>query len=732
MVVANQEPDRSFPIHRGQMLTHSLAAQAIVRKSRPLLVMPRRANSARFLRDARGALLIGLAYYLTARLSLEVALVDQNVTPIWPPAGIAIVAMLRYGRRIWPAIALAAFAVNASISPGLLTAAAIALGNTLAPGMGAWLLRKVDFRSELDRTRDAVALVGLGALASTVISATVGTTSLVASGAVPVGAFAATWLVRWMGDAMGVLVFAPILLLLARQVPRGGSGPSWRWRFEVLAIFVLLCLACVVGFWTPLRLEYLVFPLLAWIAWHFGQRGAAPALLFVSCNAVWAAVAGSGPFANGDLLERMVTLQVFTATATLTSLVLAALLTGRNDAIAAILRVGSELEERVRERTEELVEVQQIAHLGSWQWDISADVVTWSDELRRIFGVPSSEQMSYETYMERVHPKDRTRARGIVEAAYTGGAPFSFDHRIVRPDGAVRILHGRGRVVLDEGGVPIRMVGTAQDITERREAEEQRDRVQEEIRLALAREQEIAVQLRRASEMKDTFLRTVSHDLRTPLSVIVWLAQALGQDGLDLSDTEPRELLRRIEKHAQGLDRLVVDLLDLDRLSQGGAELVREPADLGALVQRMVERSDLADERPVRVEAEAVLASIDSPKVERIVENLLANLGRHTPAGSPVSISVSAESGGAAIVVEDSGPGVPDEFREAIFEPFQRGIPGRGSQGVGVGLSLVRQLARLHGGNAWVEDGPGGGASFRVWLPAAAAAEHASSGTPTY
>jgi PAS domain S-box-containing protein len=691
--------------------------------------MPRRPNTARFLRDVRRFLLIGLAYYVTAKLSLEVALVDQNVTLIWPPTGIAIVAMLRYGRRSWPAIAAAAFAVNASISPGLLAAAAIAFGSTLAPAVGTWLLRKVSFRRELDRTRDAVALVGLGGLVAMMISATVGTATLVASGAEPAGPVVRNWLVWWAGDATGVLVFAPIVLMLERPMPRVPS--SWRRRFEALAIFALLLLVCFTAFWTPVRLVYLVFPLLAWIAWRFGQRGAAPALLLVSCSAVWASVAGSGPFARGDLLERMLTLQVFNATAAITSFVLAAMLMERNDAIAAILRAGSELEERVRDRTEELVEAQAIAHLGSWQWDIPADIVSWSDELRRIFGVPPSAQMTFETYLDRLHPDDRDRVRGIVEGAFADGAPFSFDHRIVRPDGFVRIIHGRGRVVLDPDGSPIKMMGTAQDVTERREAEEQRDRVQEEIRRALEREQEIAVQLRRASEVKDTFLRTVSHDLRTPLSVIVWLAQALGQEGLDLAGAEPRELLRRIEKQARELDKLVVDLLDLDRLSQGASELTREPTDLGALVRRMVERSDLADERPVRVEARSVLASIDPPKVERIVENLLANLDRHTPAGSPVSIRVWEESGGASIVVEDSGPGVPDGFREVIFEPFQQGIPGRSAHGAGVGLSLVRQLARLHGGNAWVEDGPSGGSSFHVWLPVAEAAEHARSGTRT-
>jgi two-component system CheB/CheR fusion protein len=245
------------------------------------------------------------------------------------------------------------------------------------------------------------------------------------------------------------------------------------------------------------------------------------------------------------------------------------------------------------------------------------------------------------------------------------------------------------------------------------------------MRLALDREREVAVQLRRAHEMKDTFLRAVSHDLRTPLSVIVWLAQALGEDDIDMSQPGPRELLGRIEAHAQALDRLVVDLLDLDRLNQGGEALVREPTDMADLVRRMVERSDVLDGRPILVEAETVLAYIDAAKVERIVGNLLANVDRHTPARSPVWIRVFSHAGGAMVVVEDSGPGVPENVRETIFEPFHRGMLARGAAGMGVGLSLIRQLARLHGGDAWAEDAPAGGASFRVWLPTDPASQHA-------
>jgi PAS domain S-box-containing protein len=248
------------------------------------------------------------------------------------------------------------------------------------------------------------------------------------------------------------------------------------------------------------------------------------------------------------------------------------------------------------------------------------------------------------------------------------------------------------------------------DVTHRKMAER-------ELQRALEAEREAVERLRGLDEMKDTFLRAVSHDLRTPLSVILWLAEALGKDGMDLSSAESRESVERIAANARALDRLVVDLLDVDRLKER-AELGGVEADVGALVRNVVKTSAVLDKRQVLVQAEGVIAVVDPAKVERIVENLLANVTRHAGPKSPVWVRVEPDQGGVLIAVEDAGPGVPVEFREAIFRPFERGVPRRDASGIGVGLSLVRSFAALHGGRAWVEDREGGGSSFRVWLPA--------------
>lgn len=151
--------------------------------------------------------------------------------------------------------------------------------------------------------------------------------------------------------------------------------------------------------------------------------------------------------------------------------------------LEAVTQIGTQLgrvierkraEKRIRESERELTEAQQIAHLGSWQWDIAANTVSWSDELYRIYGLaPQSVEITYEGFLERVHPDDRERVAGLIAAAYQGNQPFDYEHRLIRSDGIVRTLHALGRVVRDETGRPIKMVGTGHDITERKEIEEQ-------------------------------------------------------------------------------------------------------------------------------------------------------------------------------------------------------------------------------------------------------------------
>ena len=270
---------------------------------------------------------VALVYWLAARLSLNLALVHGQVTPLWPPTGIALVAFLIFGRQMWPAIYVAAFAVNLPIGPSPLAAAAIAIGNTLAPLVAAELLRLVGFRRELDRLRDALAITFLGALAGMAISATIGTTVLVGDGFITTAQVPATWAVWWTGDAMGVLLVAPFLLGVFNLAVPPRLTP--RHVFEIAGLLILTAVVTYGLFLNDLRLEYLVLPLIMLAAWRFRLRGAAPAALTASTVAVVCAVHGLGPFADESLFEKMATLQVFNVSLALASFVLASFIETR-------------------------------------------------------------------------------------------------------------------------------------------------------------------------------------------------------------------------------------------------------------------------------------------------------------------------------------------------------------------------------------------------------------------
>ncbi len=427
--------------------------------------------------DLIGAIGLGIAYYLAAQLSLRLALVGENITPLWPPTGIALVGFLLRGRRLWPGVAIAAFAVNLPISASAAAAAVTAVGNTLAPLAAATLLLRVGFRPQLDRLRDALAIVS-SALGSTLISATIGATTLVASNAIAEARFLGAWSVWWAGDAMGILVVAPFLLtfssLRAHPIPRG-----WK-AFEAIALGAALVGISFLILVTNLPILFLTLPVLGWAAWRFQQPGAAPAALVVSVFATWAAVEQEGLFAGLTLSEEMFTLQAFNATVALTSFFFAAIVSERLRARRALEDAAADLEERVELRTtqlssanERLAESQELSHLGSWDWDVATGVVNWSLEMYRIHGLPPDAPITFERAVEFAVPEDRARIQANVVRAIEERREVipDIEYRIVREDADTRTLYGKARAIRATDGSVMRMVGTVQDVTERRELE---------------------------------------------------------------------------------------------------------------------------------------------------------------------------------------------------------------------------------------------------------------------
>jgi PAS domain S-box-containing protein len=323
-----------------------------------------------------------------------------------------------------------------------------------------------------------------------------------------------------------------------------------------------------------------------------------------------------------------------------------------------------------------------------------------------LFGFTPEESSRANFWKTAVHPDDLERVLAEEARCEQTGEPFRMEYRCFTKSGEVKWMRDQCVLVRDEAGKPLFWQGVSVDITDTKRALEQ--------------EREVAQRLRSLDQMKNTFLDAVSHELRTPLAAIVGIGLTLEHKADSLADEDRSDLYTRLVANARKLDRLLNDLLDLDRLTHGIVAPKRRPTDVAALATRIAEDWGLLNGRRPQVVAEPLTVGLDQGKVERIIENLLANAARHTPPETPVWVRVERPPGGDGVLlaVEDAGAGIPAELRDSVFEPFRQGpeTPTH-APGVGIGLTLVARFAELHGGRAWVEERPGGGSSFRVLIP---------------
>jgi integral membrane sensor domain MASE1 len=282
-------------------------------------------------------------YFASGRLGLDLAHATASVTAIWPPTGIALAALLLGGMRLWPAVALGALLTNALTEVPAVTLGLITAGNTLEACVGAHLLRRVRFRTTLERLRDVLALVGLAALLSTLVSATIGSAGLLLGGEIEWGSAASVWRTWWLGDMGGDLIVAPALLVAARlRVSPRPPGAA----VEGIALVVTAVVVSVVVFSATTTLVYLVFPVLVWAALRFWQPGAVAVSLIAAVIAVVFTADGEGPFAmTADPDERLLLAQTFVAVAAITGLVLAAVTSERRRAENAMSEIAVTLQE---------------------------------------------------------------------------------------------------------------------------------------------------------------------------------------------------------------------------------------------------------------------------------------------------------------------------------------------------------------------------------------------------
>lgn len=280
--------------------------------------------------------LLAIVYFVAARLGLKLALVANSVTLIWPPTGLALAAFLLFGVRLWPGVFIGAFTANLATGLSLQAAIGIGIGNTLEGLAGYWLLQRFGFSTQLDRVRDVFALILFGALVSTTVSATIGTSVLAIEGLVNWQAFANAWLLWWMGDAMGDVVFAALFLAWASKRHFDCTPPCLA---EALTLVVFLIAVSELVFGNLLSawggsypIAFITFPFLIWGAWRFGQRGATAATFLISMVVLWNVVHNIGLFAFDTPVKSLSILWLFANVLAATGLIVAASVSERRRA----------------------------------------------------------------------------------------------------------------------------------------------------------------------------------------------------------------------------------------------------------------------------------------------------------------------------------------------------------------------------------------------------------------
>ena len=437
--------------------------------------------------------------------------------------------------------------------------------------------------------------------------------------------------------------------------------------------------------------------LAAWMGGFVGGLTATAAAVIL--NAIIFGVPGGTPDADRlNLLRQLLFIVVGGGVAVL----VASRRSARDDLVDALEEVAA-LAAELEARDARLEIMLAASGTGFWEWDVQTGELTWSEAIFRQHGLePAAKAPDFPTYLQMIHPDDRASFQTAVAAAVDTASSFSLEFRLLWPDGTVHWTSGAGRVFSDAAGQPARMIGTGQDITERRRVEDERDQL-------LADE-------RRAGAFREAFVDVISHELRTPITTILGLSQILTRPGRVDDEASRMALLEDVRAESERLHRLVEDLLVMSRMERGSLVAEAEPLELRRLLERIVahERAELPSVRiELQLEPGLPIVAGEDTYVEQIVRNILGNAAKYTPTGTRVVVDARREGRIVAIRFLDDGPGIPEASIPHLFELFYRDPDSaRTVAGSGIGLFVCASLVQAMGGRTWAARRPEGGTEF--------------------
>lgn len=655
-------------------------------------------------------------------MGLSLNAVSGFATFIWPPTGIALAALLLFGYRLWPGIFLAAFLVNVMTGASPLAAIGIGVGNTLEAVIGAFLLRRlIHVEYGLERVDDVLGLIVLAASGSTLISATIGVTSLFVTGTIIPTAYAETWTAWWIGDMLGNLVVAPILLVWSRQ-PK--AAISWKETWEIgIALIVLMGITFVVfgnivAFGYPFT--YLIFLPLIWISLRFSQHVVTSAMLIVSMISIVGTLQGLGPFVTASITNSLLLLQLFIAVGTSISLLLGAIVSERRSTESRLKKRTRELELARTRLSEKLLLIEQINAQQSFEkakleailtnigdglivTDKQGAITIMNTVAENNLG-RSLKEVEGKKFVD-VFPLEDEKGQAIPQSqrpiplALSSGKKIKVTYYYKRSDGQ----RFPADIIVTPFVVASGIVGSIEvfrDMTQEKELE----------------------------RTKDEFISLASHELRTPMTAIKGFLSMIKKGDYGPINEGLQKPLLNISISAERQIRLINDLLDVSRLQTGRTSYHLTDFAFTPVVAEIVESlMPLLKQKNLQVffpKESTIMVQADVEWSKHIVNNLVSNAIKFTEKGN-ITITYTEKADLLEIRVSDTGIGIAPSDQEKLFGKFQQLSVQHYSKpvGSGLGLFIAREVARRMGGEVLLEKSePGKGSTFLFSLPKAGTA----------
>jgi len=366
-------------------------------------------------------------------------------------------------------------------------------------------------------------------------------------------------------------------------------------------------------------------------------------------------------------------------------------------------------EQKVRENEERLSLSQEIADVGTWDWDVQSGKLIWSPQIYKILGVtPDQLAPSYENFLSMVHPQDRDNVRTVVRAALQDGKTYEVEHRLLLPSGEERSVHSRGRVYRNDQGAAVRMIGVVLDITERK--------------AFVTALEDAKAEADRANKSKSMFLANMSHEIRTPMNAILGMGHLVQKTDLN---PQQSDYLNKIMGATRSLLTIINDILDFSKIEADKFDLDHTSFSLGDVLQGIADvMGGAVEDKKLEVMfstgQDVPDALIGDPlRLEQVLINLVGNAVKFTETGEIVVRTALLDLAADNRVVlqfsvRDTGIGMAEEHSQALFDPFHQGDTSttRRFGGTGLGLSISQSLVHMMGGDIHVDSVPGHGSTF--------------------